>query len=108
MLYEVITNPIRDWIKKLPPEEGINSIEEIIKTVEFDDDENREFFRRVFPKWLVALVANVFDDSRCTNHTCLVFTGDQGRRKTTWFNNIIPSELDAYKFNGKIDSYNFV
>jgi predicted P-loop ATPase len=96
-------NPVRAWIENLPVEKGTVNIKKIIATVEFEDEESREFFIKVFPKWFVALVANVFDETRCTNHTCLVFTGEQGKRKTTWFNSIIPEALEAYKFNGKID-----
>lgn len=96
-------NPVKVWIESLPVEKGTKTIEEIIATVEFEDEESNKFFQKVFPKWFVAMVANVFDESRCTNHTCLVFTGEQGKRKTTWFNSIIPAELEAYKFNGKID-----
>lgn len=96
-------NPIQVWIKNLPEVKGSAHIENIIETVDFEDEESKKFFKKVFPKWFVALVANVFDESRCTNHTCIVFTGDQGKRKTTWFNTLIPHELEAYKFNGKID-----
>ncbi len=96
-------NPIKSYIQDLPRCVGITNIEKIINTVDFEAEEEQRFFRKVFPKWFVALVANVFDEDRCTNHTCLVFTGAQGKRKTTWFNQIIPPELDPYKFNGKID-----
>lgn len=96
-------NPVKEWIVKLPKKDGQETINQIIKTVEFEDEESRVFFEKVFPKWFVAMVANVFDDTRCTNHTCLVFTGEQGKRKTTWYNKLIPKELEAYKFNGKID-----
>lgn len=96
-------NPIKDWILALPQIVGTEYIDKIIDSVEFDDEESRSFFQRAFVKWFVALVANVFDETRCTNHTCLVFTGDQGKRKTTWFNNLIPVELEPYKFNGKIN-----
>ena len=96
-------NPIQRWISNLPVVEGTNNIDQIIETIEFESQEGKEFFKRVFPKWFVAMIANVFDESRCTNHTCLVFTGPQGKRKTTWFNSLIPEELEQYKFNGKID-----
>lgn len=96
-------NPIKSYIQSLPRCVGIRNIELVMDTVDFETLEEKQFFRKVFPKWFVALVANVFDEDRCSNHTCLVFTGEQGKRKTTWFNQIIPKELEAYKFNGKID-----
>lgn len=99
-------NPIKEWFRQLKPTSGTNYIHQIIETVEFDNEESYTFFKKVFVKWFVALVANVFDETRCTNHTCLVFTGGQGKRKTTWFNRLIPNELELYKFNGKIDPNN--
>lgn len=96
-------NPVQEWIENLPIQTGTAKIEEIIRTVEFEDEDSKIFFQKVFPKWWVGLIANVFDETRCTNHTCLVFTGEQGKRKTTWFNSLIPDELQAYVFNGKID-----
>jgi len=99
-------NPVKKWIEELPAVFGTDNINQIIDSVEFEDDENKIFFKNAFVKWFVAMIANVFDDTRCTNHTCLVFTGDQGKRKTTWFNNIIPKELEQYKFNGKINPNN--
>lgn len=99
-------NPIKEWICNLPKIEGTEYINQIIESVDFDDNESVLFFKTAFTKWFVALVANVFDDTRCTNHTMLVLTGEQGKRKTTWFNCLIPKPLAQYLFNGKINPNN--
>jgi hypothetical protein len=38
----------------------------------------------------------------CQNHLSLVLTGEQGRFKTIWLDNICPLSLKSYLFTGKI------
>ena len=53
-------------------------------------------------KWLVAVVANAMDDRECRNHTCLVLTGEQGKFKTTFLDQLCPPALHGYSYTGKI------
>ena len=52
-------------------------------------------WRKCFKKWFVAMVASWMKDE-VVNHTVLVLVGRQGIFKTTWLDNLIPSELRAY------------
>ena len=85
----------KDYIKELAQTIKIKSTGEI--------DENI-LFEKYLKKWLSSVVANVFDDDFCRNHTCLVLTGIQGTYKTTWLENLCPKELKStYLYSGKID-----
>lgn len=67
---------------------------------------NREKWNEYLRKWLVAVVANALIENRCANHTMLVLTGEQGKYKTTWLDNLCPDELKQYHFSGKINLEN--
>ncbi len=50
-------------------------------------------------KWLVACVANFFDEYECQNQTMLVLVGGQNDGKTTWLNNLVPPSFNPqYRF----------
>lgn len=57
--------------------------------------EGGELFATCFKKWLVAMVASLFDPE-VVNHEILVLIGKQGIYKTTWLNNLLPPELRRY------------
>ena len=63
---------------------------------------NPEKWKEYLTKWLVAVVANAMDDRQCRNHTCLVLTGEQGRFKTTFLDQLCPPSLSDYRYTGKI------
>ena len=54
-------------------------------------------FTNCFRKWLVGMVAGLLDEN-VVNNTILVFVGKQGIYKTTFFNNLLPPELQKYFF----------
>ena len=54
-------------------------------------------FTNCFRKWFVAMVAALLDE-QVVNNTILVFVGKQGIYKTTFFNNLLPPELQKYFF----------
>ncbi|MCB0642542.1 MAG: hypothetical protein KDC44_12925, partial [Phaeodactylibacter sp.] len=56
--------------------------------------------------WIVAVVANVFIESRCANHLCLIFAGKQGDGKSTWMENLLPKKLEGYLDPGSVDPDN--
>jgi|GEM_PF-2132848 len=76
----------------------IAQVAKLVKT-----DAPKDLFLNVFKKWLVASVANIYIDSQCTNHHCLILCGNQGTNKTTFFNSLFSSE---YVFTGHIDLKN--
>jgi len=95
-------NPVREYFKNLPrmnPETN-RFIETLAETAQVT---NPEKWLLYLTKWLVGVVANALNDFGCQNHLCLVLTGEQGRFKTTWLDNICPLSLRSYLFTGKID-----
>ena len=55
----------------------------------------QELFYKYLRKWLVAMVAAWVDPNE-VNHEILVFIGDQGIYKTTWFQYLLPPQLRDY------------
>jgi len=107
-VYETLTsnfcdaiNPVKEYLKELPPWNGVDHIKQLCGTVTVIDGEKWESY---FKKWIVAVIANAMIDSRCANHCCLVLTGDQGKFKTTWLDNLCPKNLGLYLYSGKIDT----
>lgn len=98
-------HPIQDYFNKLPKvnPEIKNGIQELAKTVQV---KNSEKWEEYLTKWLVGVVANAINDDGCQNHTCLVLTGEQGKFKTTWLDNLCPKPLKSYLYTGKIDPQN--
>lgn len=93
-------DPIKDYIKTLPPWDGTDHIKKLCGTVDVYNSENWENF---FRKWIVAVFANALNDEHCKNHCCLVLTGGQGAYKTTWLNNLCSHGLRKYIFTGRLD-----
>lgn len=103
----IISNPIKDYFLNLEQWDKKDYIKELAQTIKIkssqDINENL-LFEKYLKKWLASVVANVFDDNFCRNHTCLVLTGMQGTYKTTWLENLCPKELKStYLYSGKID-----
>ncbi|NCD42510.1 MAG: virulence protein [Bacteroidia bacterium] len=97
-------NPIQQYFRDLDDwDEETDYISELSETVTV---RNAEKWREYLEKWLVAVVANAMQDIGCQNHTCLVITGEQGKFKTTWLDNLCPKALKLYLFTGKIDPTN--
>lgn len=99
--YSVAVNPIKDYFKNIFPwDQETDHIQELANTVKCVKSEKWHTYLK---KWLVAVVANVFIDERCANHTMLVLTGGQGKFKTTWIENLCPKELISYLYTGKLN-----
>ena len=105
-------NPIQEYFKALPLvdigyDEGnsnisslsLKAIPELASCVVV---RNSDKWLPYLTKWLVAVVANAMDDRECRNHTCLVFTGEQGKFKTTFLDLLCPPKLHGYSYTGKI------
>jgi len=96
-------NPVQAYFHKLPPATGTQAIDELAATVTV---RNALHWSEYLTKWLVGVVANAMNDLGCQNHVCLVLTGEQGKFKTTWLDNLCPRSLASYLFTGKIDPQN--
>ena len=57
--------------------------------------EEQLFFSDVLKRWLVGMVASWLDEDT-VNQAVLVFIGEQGIYKTTWFSRLLPPELSDY------------
>lgn len=93
-------NPIQEYLTNLPKWDGSTDyITEYLKSVKTTDDAN---FRWAFKKWFVAMIACAIDPS-LINHCAIILIGKQGVGKSTWFNKLLPPELQRYFFSGRIN-----
>jgi|694.fasta_scaffold96444_2 predicted P-loop ATPase len=100
--FSVAINPVKDYFQNL--EDYIitepDYIDQLCSTIKC---KNAVDWKLYLKKWLVSVVANVFIEDKCANHTMLVLTGDQGKFKTTWLENLCPPELKSYNYTGKLN-----
>lgn len=96
-------NPVQEYFRELPRVAEVKAIYELAATVTV---QNPEHWAEYLMKWLVGVVANALNDVGCQNHVCLVLTGEQGKFKTTWLDNLCPLRLKSYLFTGKLDPQN--
>lgn len=96
-------NPVKDYFNQLQKYTGDKDfILELSKTITVKNSNWYEYLK----KWLVSVVANVFIEDFCANHTMLVLTGEQGKFKTTWLESLVPNELKKYNYTGKLNLEN--
>jgi len=94
-------NPVKNYFENLQKYDNKKDyIKELCNTITTKNDDE---FYIYFKKWITAVVANIFIDNYCANHTCLVLTGEQGKYKTSWLENLIPKELSSYNYTGKLN-----
>lgn len=96
-------NPVHEYFRNLPRVGSQNTIAHLASTVTV---QNPQHWTEYLTKWLVGVVANALSHFGCQNHVCLVLTGEQGKFKTTWLDNLCPEPLKSYLFTGKIDPQN--
>ncbi|MDO5570181.1 MAG: VapE family protein [Bacteroidales bacterium] len=96
-------NPVQQYFQLLPRVAEVRAIYELAATVTV---QNPEHWAEYLMKWLVGVVANALNDTGCQNHICLVLTGEQGKFKTTWLDNLCSQSLKSYLFTGKLDPQN--
>lgn len=94
-------NPVRAYFEDLPEYRGDfgNPISDLAAVLTTHVGAKFETYLK---KWLVASVANVFTDHRCTNHQCLTLLGDQGDGKSTFLESINPPDILEYCYSGGI------
>ena len=92
--YAETYNPFEEYIQSIPEWDGkTDYIARLASsvTVESDADEWCEVFR----KWFVGFIAAIFNTEE-VNHEILVFIGEQGKYKSTWFYYLLPEMLRRY------------
>jgi predicted P-loop ATPase len=101
--FSIPYDPIVDYLDSLPAWDNetdhIKQLAESVKTT------NEGFFIKCLYKWLVAMVRS-WINTNVVNQTVLVFSGAQGIGKTTWVNNLVPSQLKDYYYSGTINPNN--
>ena len=96
-------HPFHRYLNRLPPWDGQNHILVLSGSVMVKGGtEQQVLFYHYLRKWLVAMVASWLD-AEVVNQTVLVFIGEQGLYKTTWFSHLLPPELRSY-FRIKVNS----
>jgi predicted P-loop ATPase len=99
--FSLAVNPVKAYFNALPQNDSATDyINELAATVTCKNADKWSIYLK---KWLVAVVANVFIDEKCANHVMLVLTGEQGKFKTTWLENLCPKNLKQYMFSGKLN-----
>lgn len=101
-------HPFRTYLDGLPPwHEGDHDyiadlaatvkVRHVVSTAKNEPKElPKEFdFEFTLKKWLTAMIAGWLDDES-VNNVILVFIGEQGAYKSTWFNYLLPPELRRY------------
>ena len=95
--FVTLYNPFRFYLDHLPqPDQSRAAIFELsmMVTVKGGTDEQALFYLYL-RKWLVGMVAGWIDDKE-VNQNILVLVGRQGIYKTTWFNSLLPPQLQPY------------
>ena len=93
-------HPFKTYFDELAPWDGTDHIGRLARTVHVKGDQ--EQFVTYFRKWLVGLIATIFDE-KVVNHEILVFIGRQGNFKSTFFSLLLPPPLQSY-FHVKMNS----
>lgn len=94
-------NPFNEYLDGLHTWNGTTDyIGQLADTIHIRGDHAR--FTEYFRKWFVGILPAFFD-KEVTNHEILVFIGEQGIYKTTWFNFLLPPQLQRY-FYTKVNS----
>ena len=89
-------NPFAFYLDHLPPWNGDDHILMLSLSVMVKGDEREQLlFAEYLKKWLVGMVAGWVDET-VVNNVILVLIGEQGCYKTTWFNYLLPPELQRY------------
>lgn len=81
-------NDVKEFFQECEEEmQQRDYINELSKLVKTDSDEN--VFAQALKRWLVASVANIYEDGN-TNPVCLVLCGGQGFSKSYFFEHLTP------------------
>lgn len=86
-------NPFTTYFESLPAWDG--QTDHIARLAASVRTTTPEMFSPCFKKWLVGVVASILSP-KVVNHEILVFIGEQGYFKTTWFNRLLSPELERY------------
>jgi hypothetical protein len=92
-------DPIRGYFDSLPTWDGEDHIRAFAECVQLSDESTRETFVLHLRKWFCGAYACGYYGARYGNRNelFLIFTGEQGKFKTTFFRHLVPVQLHDYK-----------
>jgi predicted P-loop ATPase len=101
-----IVNPVMDWIE-LKDWDGTDRIKELVNSIELNNADDFDYAVEIITLWLIQCFAALDGAERSPipykipkYELCLVFTGSQGAKKTSWFKSLLPNELEQYYKEG--------
>ena len=99
-------NPVMDWIESMNWD-GTDRIKELVNSIELSNAGDSDYALEIIKLWLIQCFAALDGAERSPipykipkYELCLVFTGSQGAKKTTWFKSLLPNDLEEYYKEG--------
>jgi predicted P-loop ATPase len=92
-------NPLLDFIEKNKNYSFSNEIEKLCNSI--NSIQNFDYKYLFIRKFMVGIISSIYGDP---SPLCLVLCGGQNSGKTTFWNNLLPSELHSYYAESKLDS----
>lgn len=93
-------DPFTHYLNGLPQWDGKDYVAELASSVEVTQPQH---FDKCLRKWLVAMVASLMNE-KVVNQTAIIFSGEQGIGKTTWFHTILPPQFQEYIHEGYVQT----
>ena len=93
-------DPFTHYLNGLPQWDGKDYVAELASSVEVTQPQH---FEKCLRKWLVAMVASLMNE-KVVNQTAIIFSGEQGIGKTTWFHTILPPQFQEYIHEGYVQT----
>lgn len=96
-------HPIREYIRRVSEEYGENENSTIVHDLSMCftlTNLKHEIFEKLLTKWMLGLISSAFG---VHSIMILILQGEQGTRKTTFFEKLLPDELNRYKSPREFD-----
>ena len=98
--YATPFDPFQEYFSSLPKWDGTEDyIRLLAETIQTTD---QPYWHEVFRRWLVGMVRCAMG-TQDVNQQALLLYGKQGKGKSSWIRNLLPSELREYYCNGMIN-----
>lgn len=100
-------NTVLDFFEDNKDVKETGLIEKYVDCIESENEEQRDYKRWAFKKWMVGMIHNWLSDLSYTQRSPLTFVivgAKQGIGKTSFFRNILPPELNKYMVAEKLNS----
>ena len=99
-------NPVMDWIESKDWDDT-DRIKELVDSIELNNADDFDYAVEIITLWLIQCFAALDGAERSPisykipkYELCLVFTGSQGAKKTSWFKSLLPNKLEQYYKEG--------